>query len=156
GREPKPVYVFAVNDVKYDFADFQKYAMTVPSTPKKVGVKAEKTALVSKPRASRPGSTDLAKLEAALRACEEAPLGSRSEPDYALVCRAVSLGLDADAVWEAVSGISKFSERQRESYFDPMWRKAEAGQEAEDAKFAELDAALEMSKAPGHPPALIA
>src|SRR5262249_21744084 len=96
-------------------------------------------------------SQDLAKLHNELRACQDAPVGSRSELDYALVCRAVQLGLDPDAVWNEVSHISKFSERSRESYFDPMWGKEAARQQADDLKFAELDAAIEGSLAEANP-----
>ncbi|MBM4072657.1 MAG: hypothetical protein FJ271_27575 [Planctomycetes bacterium] len=145
GRQPKPVYVHAVNDVTYSFSDFEKYAMSVPSTTKKANTRPVETALIDKDRVANVFSKDLAKLEDAIRACQEAVVGSRSEYDYALVCRAVQLGLDPDAVWNEVSPISKFAERTRESYFDKMWEKAAARQQADDLKFAELDAAIEVS-----------
>ena len=102
GREPRPVHVFAVNDVAYSITDFEKYAVSIPLAPKKATVKPVKDALIT---TTKPLSKDLTRIEDAIRACEDAPTGSRSELDYALVCRAESLGLDPDAVWEAVSSI---------------------------------------------------
>src|SRR5262249_19546216 len=125
GQEPKPVYVHTVNEVVYDFADFQRFATPLSSKVKNATVKAAKTVPVNPPN-TQPATTDLSKLQGAICACEEASGGSRSDLDYALVCRAVSLDLDPDVVWDAVSGTSKSTERSRASYFDKAWDKAEA------------------------------
>ena len=57
-------------------------------------------------------------------ASDTAPLGSRSEADFALCCWAVEHGMTSEAVWAEVQSIGKFSGDER--YFDRTWTAAES------------------------------
>jgi hypothetical protein len=62
-------------------------------------------------------------LEKLVTACKKAQKGERSERDFALVSWCIKIGLNVEKAWTICSSLGKFSERTRESYFDPIWQK---------------------------------
>lgn len=55
--------------------------------------------------------------------CKIAPIGSRSEPDFAVCCWAVKIGLSPENLWQLVHNIGKFADRGRE-YFNMTYENA--------------------------------
>lgn len=58
-----------------------------------------------------------------------APVGQRSETDYAVVAKLVEKGMGKDGIWETVKEVGKFAERG-EAYFDNTYKNAAANVQA--------------------------
>jgi hypothetical protein len=63
------------------------------------------------------------KLAELVAACSIAPVGSRSEADFALCCYAIRNGIAKEEVWSQVSECGKFAE-EGQRYFDLTWENA--------------------------------
>ena len=155
GAPPKPCEIFFMEPGrKYAFSTFGPWAANVPAakkaskSPKKAAVVPGGPVAVS----ARALASGLSALDAEVRACESA--SDRSKADYALVVKAVRLGLDRQEVWDRVKDVSKFADRG-EGYFERTWERASAEVSAEDEEFAELDAAVEQGAAPQAKPEIV-
>ncbi len=87
-------------------------------------IKREAIAKIKLPAARKLSDGRRATLTDLANRCAVAPVGSRSEADWALVCKAVEQGWPVEEVWVAVENIGKFAERGRK-YFDQAFEKAQ-------------------------------
>jgi hypothetical protein len=104
---------------RYSLALFEPFA-----TPSHERQREARIAAMPLPRARKPTATKLDKLAERIAICSVAPVGVRSEADFALCCFAIRSGIAADEIRPQVESIGKFSEAGR-SYFDRTWEKAE-------------------------------
>lgn len=105
--------------VKYSFADFVKFAETSPQKTQRNQIAAVR---LPSPKPLTPTKRD--KLNSLITTCNVAPVGTRSQADWHLVCTAIEKGWPKAEVWAAVAGIGKFAEGG-EAYFERTWSKAE-------------------------------
>lgn len=119
GREPVPCTLIECDPSRR--YPIEQFAQFVEASPQKAH--RETVAKVKLPTARKlsPKGTD--KFNELVLACSAAPVGTRSEADFALCCWSVEHGVNREDVRAAVAGIGKFAERP--DYFDRTWGSAE-------------------------------
>ena len=122
GREPVPCTLVECDPQRrYTIADFAKYAEASPDR-----VQRETIAKVKLPASRKLSAPKLDRFHTLLLVCDTAPVGTRSDADFALCAWAIENGIDAAKVWTEAQHVGKFKEAG-ERYFDRTWEKA-AGQ----------------------------
>jgi hypothetical protein len=121
GREPVPCELIEIHrDRRYEIDEFAKWADAAPSKKERGLIAAIP---LSTPR-KRISATKQDKLNELITKCVVAPVGERSERDWALICYAIRNGVPRDDLWRQVANVGKFAERG-EDYFVGRWTKAE-------------------------------
>ncbi|MGD0653130.1 MAG: phage/plasmid primase, P4 family [Thermoguttaceae bacterium] len=118
GREPRPCELVHLNpDARYPFSDFEKLADESPSHRQR-----EQISKVKLPTSKKITPKRHDQFNDLIMQCEVAPVGTRSETDYALCCWAIEHGIPQANVWDAVQNVGKFA--GNEKYFLRTWDKA--------------------------------
>ena len=140
GQEPKPSRLLKceVNE-RHSIDLFERFAEKSPGKKQR-----EQIAKIPLPAPKRKSGKRKDRFADLLASCVAAPLGKRSEADYAIVCFAIEHGMDRGEVWEQVASVGKFAEGG-EAYFDRTWEKA--AQHTREKIFARAEAKAN-SKAP--------
>lgn len=120
GRQPVPCSLVECDPGRrYPLEIFERFLSSSPSKTRR-----EKVARVSLPAARPLTPSRQDRLSELIRDCDAAPVGSRSDTDFALCCWAVENGVPRDELWSKVSSVGKFAEGG-ERYFAITWDKAE-------------------------------
>ena len=120
GSEPIPSRLVECDpERRYPFSDFEQFAEQSPAK-----VEREKIAKVKLPKPRKLSGKREDRLEELILQCEAAPVGQRSEADFAVLCFCVEQGIDRAEAWSRVASIGKFAEAG-ERYFETTWAKAE-------------------------------
>lgn len=119
GREPVPCTLIECDPSRR--YPIEQFAQFVESSPQKAHRETVAKVKLPAPRKLSPKGTD--KFNELVLACSTAPVGTRSEADFALCCWSVEHGVSREDVRTAVAGIGKFAERP--DYFDRTWNAAE-------------------------------
>jgi hypothetical protein len=98
-----------------------EFARFVEASPQKA--RREQVAKVKLPTHRKLSANGTDKFSQLVLASDTAPVGSRSEADFALCCWAVEHGMKRDDGWVAVAKVGKFSDDER--YFGRTWDAAE-------------------------------
>jgi P4 family phage/plasmid primase-like protien len=106
-------------DLRYPLTEFAKFT---DKSPQKTQRKQIAAVRLPTPKKLTPTKRD--KLSELVNACAAAPVGTRSQADWRLVCTAIEKGWPRSDVWAAASTVGKFAERG-EAYFERTWTKAE-------------------------------
>lgn len=144
GREPVPCGLVEFHvDRRYSIEDFSKWADAAPSKKERALVAA-----VSLPtRRKNISATKQDRLNDLITKCAVAPIGERSERDWALICFAIRRGVPREELWKQVVNVGKFAERG-EAYFLGRWVKAEQSVRQEIYENAVKAAKTGLPKAP--------
>lgn len=119
GQEPVPCTLVECDATRrYAIGQFEQF---VAASPQKAHREHVAKVKLPSPRKLSARGTD--KFNELVLASSTAPVGSRSEADFALCCWAVEHGMRRDDVWAAVANVGKFAERA--DYFDRTWSAAE-------------------------------
>lgn len=119
GAEPKECKLIGGSGEKYDLEQFERFA-----EKSKHKEQRELIASVPLPETRKTLTTHKSdKLNDYVTACSVAPIGTRSERDFALCAYAIDKGISQDEVWSRVSGVGKFAEDGWQ-YFERTWQKA--------------------------------
>jgi hypothetical protein len=133
GQEPVPARLVRLDgNLRYSVADFEEFAKQSPSRRRR-----EQVAQMKLPTPKKLTPTKRDKLNELVAACTIAPIGARSEADWALACAAVERGWPKEDVWTAVESVGKFAEAGR-GYFDRTWDRAE--QHTQECAFVRIGA----------------
>jgi hypothetical protein len=120
GAQPTPCTLLYLHaDQRHAVEDFEHVVRVSPTRKRRDLVRQ-----IQLPTPKRLTPTKRDKLHEIVAACAIAPIGSRSEVDWALVCAAVEHGWPKEEVWEAVASVGKFADSGRR-YFDHTWSRAE-------------------------------
>ena len=120
GDQPTPCrLLYLHSDQRHAISDFEHVVEESPTRKRRAQVEQ-----IQVPTPKKMTATKRDKLNELAAACAIAPVGSRSEVDWALVCVAVEKGFPREEVWEAVQNVGKFAEAGRR-YFDRTWDRAE-------------------------------
>jgi hypothetical protein len=118
GREPRPCELIYLNPgARYPFSDFEKFADESPSHREREQIEKVKLPTVKKISPKRQDQ-----FNELITQCELAPVGTRSETDFALCCWAIEHGIPQVTVWGTVQNVGKFA--GDEKYFLRTWDKA--------------------------------
>jgi P4 family phage/plasmid primase-like protien len=116
GKEPVPCELLELNGLRYDLADFERFAEKSPTRERRKAIESYPL-----PSSRKPGSRKAERLQRLAWECGQAD--DRSESDFALCCWAVENAVPPETVWDAVQSVGKFAERGRD-YFERTWDKA--------------------------------
>ncbi len=120
GVAPKATELVACQPTRrYPLARFESLVSCSPAAER-----SRQVAQMPLPAVRKLTPTKLDKLEQRIAACSIAPIGSRSEADFALCCHAIRNGVDRAELWNRVQTIGKFAEAG-DRYFATTWEKAE-------------------------------
>jgi len=121
GREPVPCRIVEMHpDRRYPLDVFEQFAEQAPDRQRR-----EKISRVKLPSPKRLTPKRQDRLAELIAACDAAPIGERSETDFALCCWCIEQGIDSSEVWQQVQHAGKFAECG-ERYFHTTWAKAAA------------------------------
>jgi hypothetical protein len=121
GRAPVACELVEIHvDRRYHIDDFAKWVDLAPTNKERNLIAAVP---LPAPR-KRISATKQDKLNELITTCAVAPVGERSERDWALICFAIRKGLPREELWQQVANVGKFAERG-EAYFLGRWVKAE-------------------------------
>ena len=116
GQPPKPCTLIECDPSRrYPIEHFKQYADAAPGKARR-----EQLAQVKLPAKRKLSATRQDRFNELVTACAVAPVGQRSEADFALIAFAIETGQTADEVWSQVAGIGKFAEEGRR-YFERTW-----------------------------------
>jgi hypothetical protein len=104
---------------RYHLAEFEAFAQFSSE-----GRRAREIDKIRLPSRQKSTAARRNRLTALLNRCAVAPVGTRSERDFALCCWAVEHGWDKEEVWAEAQSVGKFAQRGRD-YFDTTWKNAE-------------------------------
>jgi hypothetical protein len=104
---------------KYSLAAFEPLRSTSPESER-----AKKIPAMPLPTPRKVSASKADELAERIAACSIAPVGSRSEVDFAVCCYAIKNGISKEVVWGQVEQFGKFAEQGRR-YFDVTWENAE-------------------------------
>lgn len=141
GRKPVPCTLIECDSTReYPLSTFEplKSASVESGRAKKIAAMP-----LPKPR-NKISSSKADTLADLIAASSIAPVGARSEADFAVCCDAIRNGLSKEEVWTQVEQVGKFAEQGRR-YFDLTWENAEY-----DVRASKLDK-LEKRTAPKGP-----
>ena len=120
GGEPVPTALIKCDpSCRYPLDAFKSFASSTPETERAKHIAAMP---LPKPRKISPPKAD--KLGELVAVCSIAPVGSRSEADFAVCCYAIRSAIPKEDVWARVEQVGKFANRGRD-YFDRTWENAE-------------------------------
>lgn len=118
GRQPVKCEVVEMHpDRRYAIEEFHPFAEQSPEL-----VRRKEIVKVALPPGKKPSGKKLDRLNELILASQTAPVGTRSEADFALCCYAVEKGIADDELWTRVQGIGKFEAGQ--DYFARTMEKA--------------------------------
>lgn len=120
GREPRPCSLATGSGGRYPFSLFEPLAAESPGAKERNVVESFPLPAVRPLRSGK----KIDRLNHLVWECGNAPVGDRSDADFALCCYAIEQGVDKDEVRRRVASIGKFKERGGD-YFDQTWKKAE-------------------------------
>jgi len=119
GQPPKPCELIECDPGRrYPIDQFKHYVDVAPTK-----VKRERLAAVKLPTRRKLSPRRQDRFNELVTACAVAPVGQRSEADFALCAFAIETGQPVDEVWPAVASVGKFAEGGRR-YFDRTWEAA--------------------------------
>lgn len=118
GDEPKPCEAVGGSGEKYDLELFEPFV--AKSEQKK---QREQIAAIPLPQIKKMTAHKLDKLNDLITSARLAPVGSRSECDFAICIYAIEKGISKAEVESLVSDVGKFAECG-EQYFERTWQKA--------------------------------
>lgn len=120
GKDPVSTQLAACDaSRRYAFTQFESFKVASPELERIKRIRS-----MPLPKVRKPCTKNLDRLEELIAVCSLAPLGGRSESDFALCCFAIEKGLDKESTWSRVETVGKFSEQGRR-YFDVTWEAAE-------------------------------
>jgi hypothetical protein len=121
GKVPVPVELIKCEpNLRYPFSAFAQFAERAPACK----LQRQLADIVLKAPRKKLSSRTEDKLIELINASATAPVGRRSEADFAVCCCALQRGVSQEDVWARVEKIGKFLEGGRR-YFDHTWAKAE-------------------------------
>jgi hypothetical protein len=106
GRVAVPCELVACDAaLRYPLATFEEFAKKSPQASAR-----QKIAAIPLPSRKPFTPVKRDKISGYVTACALAPVGGRSETDWALICAAIENSWPKDEVWQAVSNVGKFAE----------------------------------------------
>ncbi len=143
GRTPVLCHIHSLHpDRRYSFSDIEPFQLECPAPwPRRASAPTRASNLAGScadsvvwgeltPRQQRA-------VESLIAQAASAPVGERSEADFALCVFAYKLGLDAEDIWQRMQDVGKFAERGHD-YFAATWRNAKGRVDDERAQLQEL------------------
>lgn len=120
GRTPLPTELVECDPTRvHSLAVFESFKAASPEVQR-----AKQIATMPLPKTRKISTSNSDRLAQLIAASSIAPVGARSEADFAICCFAVRIGADREVVWGQVEQVGKFAEDGRR-YFDLTWENAE-------------------------------
>ncbi len=120
GNEPVPTDLVDCEPTRrYPWAIFEAVKSESPETER-----AKQIAAMPLPTPRKASASKTDKLAELISASSIAPIGGRSETDFAVCCYAIRSSIGKEEVWARVEQVGKFAEQGRR-YFDVTWSNAE-------------------------------
>ena len=116
GRAPVPCEIDQLDaSRRYDLTEFERYRVQSPERKLR-----DKVAKVKLPAARNITPTRRDALGPFITRSSTAPVGQRSDDDFALVCAAIERGWGREKLWDELKTVGKFAEGG-ERYFELTW-----------------------------------